>query len=113
MIIFKAVSLSSEKHRCCGARSILRFLSHNSLSGGHQDQYQYTLTVVSVLQNTLQYTYLYTEADFLEEIQTKVVRVFILLFTVALGYLFLQTHATSYSFYSSATVHCKGERRKT
>ncbi len=27
--------------------------------------------------------------------------------------MFLQTHATSYSFYSSVTVHCKGERRKT
>ncbi len=31
----------------------------------------------------------------------------------AMRFLFLQTHATSYSFYSSVTVHCKGERRKT
>ncbi len=30
----------------------------------------------------------------------------------ALRLLFVQTHATSYSFYSSVTVHCKGERRK-
>jgi hypothetical protein len=42
-----------------------------------------------------------------------------LLFTVtsycsfALKFLFLQTTATSYSFYNSVTLHCKGERRKT
>jgi hypothetical protein len=59
-----------------------------------------------------------TEAEFLEEIQTKVLRVFLLaihslLYSCALRLLFLQTHATSYSFYNSATVHCKGERRKT
>ncbi len=30
----------------------------------------------------------------------------------ALRFLFLQTHATSYSFYSSVTVHWKGERMK-
>jgi hypothetical protein len=30
-----------------------------------------------------------------------------------LRFIFLQTHATSYSFYSSVTGHCKGERRKT
>ncbi len=35
------------------------------------------------------------------------------LYSFALKFLFLQTHATSYSFYSLATVHCKGERRKT
>jgi hypothetical protein len=38
-----------------------------------------------------------------DEIQTK----------LWLRFLFLQTHATSHSFYSSVTVHCKGERRKT
>jgi hypothetical protein len=27
-------------------------------------------------------------------------------------FLFLHTHATSYSFYSPVIVHCKGERRK-
>ncbi len=48
----------------------------------------------------------------------KVLRVFLLaihsyLYSFALRFLFLQTHATSYSFYSSITVHCKGERRKT
>jgi hypothetical protein len=47
------------------------------------------------------------EAEFLDEIQTKVLRVFLLVihshfYSIA----FLQTHATSYSF-------CKGERRKT
>jgi hypothetical protein len=45
-------------------------------------------------------------------------RVFLLaihshLCSFALGFLFLQTHATSYSFYSYANVHCKGVRRKT
>jgi hypothetical protein len=59
------------------------------------------------------------EAGFLNEIQTKVVvRVFLLaihshLYSFALRFLFLQTHATFYSFYSSVTVQCKGERRKT
>jgi hypothetical protein len=48
---------------------------------------------------------------------TKVLRVFLLaihshLYSFALQFLFLQTHTTSYSFYSSVTVHCKGERRK-
>jgi hypothetical protein len=60
----------------------------------------------------------YTETEFLGEIQTKVLRVFLLaipshLYSFALRFLFLQTHATSYSFYSSVTVHCKGGRRKT
>jgi hypothetical protein len=57
------------------------------------------------------------EAELLDEIQTKVLRVFILaiynhLLNFALIFLFLQTHATSYSFKSLLTVHCKGERRK-
>jgi hypothetical protein len=51
----------------------------------------------------------YLEAEFLEEIQTKVLRVFLLaiqshLDSCALSFLFLQTHATSCSF-------CKRERR--
>ncbi len=45
------------------------------------------------------------EAKFLDEIQTKVLRVFRLvihshLYIIALRFIFLQTHATSYSFYS-------------
>jgi hypothetical protein len=58
-----------------------------------------------------------TEAEFLNEIQTKalkVLRVFLLPihsqhYSFALRFLFLQsqTHATSYSFYSSVTVDCK------
>jgi hypothetical protein len=35
------------------------------------------------------------------------------LYSFALRFLFLQTHATSSSFWRSVTVHCKGERRKT
>jgi hypothetical protein len=59
-----------------------------------------------------------TEAEFLDKIQTNVLRVFNLaihshLYSIALRCLFLQTHATSYSFYSSVSMHCKGERRKT
>ncbi len=47
------------------------------------------------------------EAEFLEKIQKKVLRVFLLaihshLYSFALR--FLQTHATSYDFYSSLTV---------
>jgi hypothetical protein len=47
----------------------------------------------------------WTEAKLLDEIQTKVLRVFFLaihghLYSFALRFLFLQTHATSYSFYS-------------
>jgi hypothetical protein len=58
------------------------------------------------------------ETKFLEKIQAKVLRVFLLaihnhLYSFALKCKFLQTHATSYSFYSSVTAHCKGERRKT
>jgi hypothetical protein len=46
----------------------------------------------------------------LDEIQTKVFRVSFLAihshrYSFALRFLFLQTHATSYSFYGSITVH--------
>jgi hypothetical protein len=52
---------------------------------------------------------IHTEAEYLDEIQTKVFRVFLLaihsqLYSFALRFLFLQTLATSYSFYSSVTV---------
>jgi hypothetical protein len=55
-----------------------------------------------------------TETEFLDEIQTKVSRDFLLvihshLHSFVLRFLFLQTHAASYSFYSSVTVHCKEE----
>ncbi len=68
------------------------------------------------------------EAEFSDKIQTNVLRIFLLaihshlysfvirfifLQTHATCYLFLQTHPISYSFYSSVTVHCEGERRKT
>jgi hypothetical protein len=49
-----------------------------------------------------------TEAEFLDEIQTKVLRVVLLavhshLYSFVLKLLFLQTHATSYNFFSSVT----------
>ncbi len=55
------------------------------------------------------------ETEFLDEIQPKVFLLAIHseLYSFALRFLFLLTHATSYSFYSSVIVHCKGERRKT
>ncbi len=51
-----------------------------------------------------------TETEFLDEIQTKILRVFLLaihshLYSFALRFQFLQTHASSYSFYSSDTEH--------
>jgi hypothetical protein len=53
-----------------------------------------------------------SEAEFLDEIQTKILRVFLLaihshLYSFALRFLFLQTHATSYSFYNSVTYTVK------
>jgi hypothetical protein len=58
------------------------------------------------------------EAEFLDVIVAKVLIVFLLalhshLYSFAMRFLFLQTHATSYSFHISAAVHRKGERRKT
>jgi hypothetical protein len=52
------------------------------------------------------------EAEFLDVIGTKVLRVVLLVShksrcSFASRFLFLKTHATSYNFYSSATVHCK------
>jgi hypothetical protein len=57
------------------------------------------------------------EAKFLDEIQTKVLRVILLaihshLYNSALRFLILQSHATSYLFLQWVMVHCKGERRK-
>jgi hypothetical protein len=56
-----------------------------------------------------------TEAEFLDEIQTKALRVFLLaiqshFYSFALRFLFLQIHATSYSFYNVLlyTVQEKG-----
>jgi hypothetical protein len=57
------------------------------------------------------------KAEFLDKIQAKIFRVFLVaihshLYSFALRFTFLQTHGTFYSFYSSVTVQCKGERRK-
>jgi hypothetical protein len=56
------------------------------------------------------------EAEFLGGIQTKVFRVFLLAIHIHiysfLRFIFLQTPATSNSFYCSVTVHYKGKRRK-
>ncbi|MFN9897317.1 MAG: hypothetical protein ACK55Z_00710, partial [bacterium] len=60
----------------------------------------------------------YRETEFFDEIQTTFLGVFLLaihshLDSFALRFLFLQPHATSYSFYSSVTVHCrKGGKEK-
>jgi hypothetical protein len=57
------------------------------------------------------------EAKFLDEIQTKFLRVFLLaihshLYSFALGFLLLQTHATSYSFFSSLLYTVKKKEGK-
>ncbi len=54
----------------------------------------------------------FPEAEILDEIETKILRVFLLaihshLFSFALRFLFLQTQASTYSLYSSFTVYCK------
>jgi hypothetical protein len=69
-----------------------------------------------------------TEAAFLDEIQTKVLRVFLLaihshLYCIALGFLILHPHTTSYVYLQTYVTfyvilqfsYCKleGERRKT
>jgi hypothetical protein len=51
------------------------------------------------------------EAEFLDEIQTKSLQSFPPCYSqsplqLALRFIFLQTHATSYSFHSPVTVHC-------
>jgi hypothetical protein len=56
------------------------------------------------------------EAKFLNEIQTKVLRVSTMSqspLQLCLEISISSTHAASYSFYSSINGHCKGERRKT
>jgi hypothetical protein len=55
------------------------------------------------------------EAECLDEIQTKSLRVFLLAiqshpYSFALKFLFLQTHATSYGFHSEYTEKEKGEK---
>jgi hypothetical protein len=56
------------------------------------------------------------EAEFFDEIQTKVIRVFLLaihsqLYSFALRSPFLETHATSYSIYSSQLLYTVKENR--
>jgi hypothetical protein len=56
-----------------------------------------------------------TEAEFLDKIQTKVLRVALLaihrhLYSFALRYLFIQTHAISYSFYSAVILYTVKEK---
>ncbi len=59
----------------------------------------------------------YTEAEFLDEIQTKVLKVFLLAIysqrSIALPWdSFLQTHSTSHVFLHFRYWYCKGERSK-
>ncbi len=67
--------------------------------------------VLSVYSNSEKVLYFLSWAEFLDEIQTKNLRVFLLaihshLYSFALRFIFLRTHATSYSFY------CTLQRRK-
>ncbi len=78
------------------------------------------LAVYIMARNNASQTYLScmsSEAEFLNEIQTKVFRVFHPAihshrYSFALRYLFLQTHATSYSFYNALLYTIKEERGK-
>ncbi len=59
-----------------------------------------------------------TEAEFLDEIETKVLRVFLLLYSKSPPQLCHEIYISSNSrnliqFLQCVTVHCKGERRKT
>jgi hypothetical protein len=59
-------------------------------------------SILPIVEFRYEYTK-YTEAEFLEKIQTAVLRVFLLaihshLYSFALRFLFLQTHATADSF---------------
>jgi hypothetical protein len=59
----------------------------------------------------------YQKAEFLDEMQIKVLRVFLLaiqshLCSFALRYLFLQTHATSYSFFIALLYTVKEKEGK-
>ncbi len=63
----------------------------------------HTQNGILIILNSVSDNGLCPEAEFLDEIQTKVIRVFLLaihrhLYSFALRFLFLQTHATSYSF---------------
>ncbi len=92
---------------------------HNAENGTHH----FVLSAVKTGQDVkctvytthvLDVIYMCTEAEFLDEIQTKILRVFPLIFPVtSTALLFLQTHAACYSLYSSSTGQYKGERRKT
>jgi hypothetical protein len=77
-------------------------------------QFRLTVLTSSMYVACVLYT---TEAGFWDEILTKALRVFLLdihsHLCFALRFLFLQTHATSDSFYRAVTKQCKGDRRKT
>ncbi len=54
------------------------------------------------------------EAEFCDEIQTKVLlAVHSHLYSFAIRYLFLQTPLNLFQFFQCVNIHCKGERRKT
>ncbi len=79
-------------------------------------KYRHLLSGPSLPKNILIY-YSVPEAESFDEIQTKVLRVFLPgihshLNSFALRFLFLFTHATSYSFYTWDIVNCKGEGGK-
>jgi hypothetical protein len=67
---------------------------------------QETIVEGTVVQGTLHTGYNSPEAEFLDEIQTKVLRDFLLAIhnhLFAFRFIFLQIHATSYNFFSSVT----------
>jgi hypothetical protein len=87
----------------CAAEDTVHFKTAAMNKERHQPPW--TLPPMPSLPNPLHFP----EAEFLDEIQTKVLRVSLLaihshLYSFGFRFLFLQTHATSYSFHGSVTV---------
>ncbi len=66
--------------------------------------YLYMYSVVDTVQST--------EAEFLDEIQTKVFRVFLHLYSFGMRFIFFQIHATS-NIFIQLLLNCKEQRRNT
>jgi hypothetical protein len=91
------------------SRTVIPFRCIRASSRSHTVYYGYSHRGVSATSG-----HSHSEAEFLDEIQTEVLRVFLLaihshFYSFALRFMFFQTHATSYSFKSSVTEHCKEE----
>jgi len=112
---FPQIFLTSQNYNSLLGQSCQFFLGSSQLYLPEPVQKFFSVLILRVL-HRLNVLRILPEAEFLEDIQTLVLRFFFLAIYSPLMYSFalrfLQTHATSYSFYSSVTVNYKGERRK-